>query len=115
MATATGIVTDRIVAEGCVAKCQIVTDRIVAEGCVAKCQIVTDRIVAEGCVAKCQIGFITVVTCNRLLNPLMPELNPSTQRCLTRFFYWGFCFLNRAFCYCMREKPTNATIIHSVY
>jgi hypothetical protein len=33
-----------------------------------------------------------------LINSLMPELNPSTQRCLTRFFYWGFCFLNRAFC-----------------
>jgi hypothetical protein len=31
------------------------------------------------------------------LNPLTPELNPSAQRCLTRFFYWGFCFLNRAF------------------
>jgi hypothetical protein len=30
-------------------------------------------------------------------NPLMPELNPSAQRCLTIFSYWGFCFLNRAF------------------
>jgi hypothetical protein len=30
------------------------------------------------------------------INPLTPELNPSAQRCLTRFFYWGFCFLNRA-------------------
>jgi hypothetical protein len=30
-------------------------------------------------------------------NPLTPELNPSGQRCLTRFFYWGFCFLNLAF------------------
>jgi hypothetical protein len=30
-------------------------------------------------------------------NPLRPELNPSAQRCLTRSFYWGFCFLNRAF------------------
>jgi hypothetical protein len=26
-----------------------------------------------------------------------------------------FCFLNRAFRYYMREKPTNATIINSVY
>jgi hypothetical protein len=24
-----------------------------------------------------------------LINPLTPELNPSVQRCLTRFFYWG--------------------------
>jgi hypothetical protein len=32
-----------------------------------------------------------------LLNPLTPELNPSAQRCLTRFLNWGFCFLNRAF------------------
>jgi hypothetical protein len=31
------------------------------------------------------------------INPLTPELKPSAQRCLTRFFYWGFCFLNRAF------------------
>jgi hypothetical protein len=30
-------------------------------------------------------------------NTLTPELNPSAQRCLTKIFYWGFCFLNRAF------------------
>jgi hypothetical protein len=34
---------------------------------------------------------------NTVFNPLTPELNLSAQRCLTRFFYWGFCFLNRAF------------------
>jgi hypothetical protein len=28
---------------------------------------------------------------------LTPELNPSAQRCLTIFFYWRFCFFNRAF------------------
>jgi hypothetical protein len=32
------------------------------------------------------------------INPLTPELNPSAQRCLARFFYLGFCFLNRGFC-----------------
>jgi hypothetical protein len=48
-------------------------------------------------------------------SPLTPELNSSAQRFLTIFFYWGFCFLNRAFCYYMREKPTNATIMHSAY
>jgi hypothetical protein len=31
------------------------------------------------------------------INPLTPELNHSAQRCQTRIFYWGFCFLNRAF------------------
>jgi hypothetical protein len=31
------------------------------------------------------------------VNPLTPELNPSAQRSMTRFYYWGFCFLNRAF------------------
>jgi hypothetical protein len=36
-------------------------------------------------------------------NPLTPELNSSAQRCLTRSFYWGFCFLNRAFRQYMRE------------
>jgi hypothetical protein len=25
-------------------------------------------------------------------NPLMPELNPSAQRCLPRFFTWDFNF-----------------------
>jgi hypothetical protein len=30
------------------------------------------------------------------INPLTPELNPSAQRCLTRFLL-GICFLNRAF------------------
>jgi hypothetical protein len=30
-------------------------------------------------------------------------------------FYWGFCFLNHAFRKYMREKPINATVIHSVY
>jgi hypothetical protein len=34
---------------------------------------------------------------------------------LDEIFYWGFCFLNRAFREYMREKPTNTTIIHSVY
>jgi hypothetical protein len=34
----------------------------------------------------------------RKINPLMPELNCSAQHCLARSFYWGFCFLNRAFC-----------------
>jgi hypothetical protein len=31
------------------------------------------------------------------ITPLTPGLSPSAQRCLARFFYWGFCFLNRAF------------------
>jgi hypothetical protein len=31
------------------------------------------------------------------VNSLTPELNPSAQRFLPRIFYWGFCFLNRAF------------------
>jgi hypothetical protein len=26
------------------------------------------------------------------INPLTPELNSSTQSCMTRYFYWGFCF-----------------------
>jgi hypothetical protein len=52
-------------------------------------------------------------TLHILFNPLTDKLNPSAQRCLTRFFYWGFCFLNRAFRQYMREKPTNVTIIHA--
>jgi hypothetical protein len=34
---------------------------------------------------------------------------------MDEIFYWGFCFLNRAFRKCMLEKPTNTPIIHSVY
>jgi hypothetical protein len=33
-----------------------------------------------------------------LFNTLTLELNPPAQCCLTKFFYWEFCFLNRAFC-----------------
>jgi hypothetical protein len=49
-----------------------------------------------------------------MFNRLTPELNPSMQRCLTRFFTGDFASLNRAFCSYMCEKPTKATIIHSV-
>jgi hypothetical protein len=49
------------------------------------------------------------------INPLTPELNPSAQRCLMKFFTGGYCFLNRAFRLYMREKPTNTQITHSVY
>jgi hypothetical protein len=31
------------------------------------------------------------------INPLTQELNPSAQRCLTRFFTGDFASLNRAF------------------
>jgi hypothetical protein len=48
------------------------------------------------------------------LNPVTPELSPSAQRCLTRVLL-GIGFLNRVFRLYMREKPTNATIIYSVY
>jgi hypothetical protein len=44
----------------------------------------------------CMRGSVTP-TEHLLFNTLTPELNPSAQRCLSRFFYWGFCFLNRAF------------------
>jgi hypothetical protein len=51
----------------------------------------------------------------RHVNSLTPELNPSAQRCLTRFFTGDFASLNTAFRKYMHETPTNATIIHSVY
>jgi predicted methyltransferase len=35
--------------------------------------------------------------CCAFINPLTTELNPTAQRCLTRFFYWGFFSLNREF------------------
>jgi hypothetical protein len=52
--------------------------------------------------AQCLLGghhprVLSLSICS-FLNPLTPELNPSAQRCLTRFFYWGIFFLNRAFC-----------------
>jgi hypothetical protein len=48
------------------------------------------------------------------LNPLKPELNPSSQRCLTRFLVVNL-LLEPAFRSYMREKPANTPIIHSVY
>jgi hypothetical protein len=62
------------------------------------------------CVMQAECGI-----CGMPIEGLTPELNPSAQRCLKRIFYWGFSFLNRAFRKYMREKPTNAPIIHSVY
>jgi hypothetical protein len=44
------------------------------------------------------------------LNPLTPELNPSAQCCVTRFFTGDF-----AFRWYMHGKPTNTQIIHSIY
>jgi hypothetical protein len=51
-----------------------------------------------------------------LINLLTPELNPPAQRCLTRFLL-GILLLEPcvSLIYSLREKPTNATIIHSVY
>jgi hypothetical protein len=47
----------------------------------------------------------------KIINPLTPELNPSAQRCLTRYFYWRFCFLNVHFVnICMK---TNKYINYS--
>jgi hypothetical protein len=54
-----------------------------------------------------------VAAVDGVVNPLTPELNPSAQRCLTRFLL-GILLLEPAFHYCMREKPTNTTI-SSVY
>jgi hypothetical protein len=47
------------------------------------------------CCSECEV--CNWKTQERPINPLTPELNPSAQRCLTRFFYWGFCLLNLAF------------------
>jgi hypothetical protein len=48
-------------------------------------------------------------------NLLTPELNPSAQRCLARFFTGDF---DSGTVYCVNicvKKPTNAKIIYSVY
>jgi hypothetical protein len=43
-------------------------------------------------------SYIHVTVANKyftgpsFVNPLTPELNPSAQRCLPRFFYWDFNF-----------------------
>jgi hypothetical protein len=50
-----------------------------------------------------------------MVNPSTPELNPSAQRCLMKFFYWGFCFLTRALRQYVRKKPTSTPIVQSVY
>jgi hypothetical protein len=45
----------------------------------------------------CNGGFHGSVAWQAFVNPLMLELNPSAQCCVTRFICWGFCFLNHAF------------------
>jgi hypothetical protein len=49
------------------------------------------------------------------INPLTPELNPSAQRCLTRFFTGDFASCTAHFVNICVNKPKNATIIHAVY
>jgi hypothetical protein len=69
--------------------------------CLAKLKflILSIQIVKGTFVATCVIGHVDVMiqmTCLQfimmcpLLNPLTPELNPSAQRCLTRFFIGDF-------------------------
>jgi hypothetical protein len=58
-------------------------------------------------------GFSELNYCSEF-NPLTPELNPSAQRCLTRFFT-GYFDLEPCISLIYAWKPTNATIIHSVY
>jgi hypothetical protein len=41
--------------------------------------------------------LVTLPLLKIYFNPLMPELNPSAQRYLMQFFYWGLWFLNHAF------------------
>jgi hypothetical protein len=61
------------------------------------------------------IGIFPLMLCKSyFIDPLTQELYPSAQRCLTRFVTgdfasWTVHFVN------IRVKPTNATIIHSVY
>jgi hypothetical protein len=52
---------------------------------------------------------------NKIIKTLTPELNPSAQSCLTRFFTGDFASLIVHFVNICMKKPTNATIIHSVY
>jgi hypothetical protein len=60
------------------------------------------------------VNYSSVITVNYRveINPLTPELNPSAQRCLTRYFTVEFasCPVQH-----MRAKPKNTPITHSVY
>jgi hypothetical protein len=50
-----------------------------------------------------------------MINPLTPELNPSAQRCLTRFFTGDFASWTMHFVNICVKNQQNAAIIHSVY
>jgi hypothetical protein len=59
--------------------------------------------------------FSTLTPIAHLFNPLTPEINPSAQRCLTRFLL-GILLLEPCISLTyMRENEKNATIIYSVY
>jgi hypothetical protein len=51
------------------------------------------------CVFANVLSFVQCISCSQYINSLTPELNPSTQRCLTRFFTgdfasWAVHFVN---------------------
>jgi hypothetical protein len=57
-----------------------------------------------------------MMLCIGQINPLMPELNPSAQHCLTRFFTgnfasWTMHFFNK----CVKNQQTQQLFIQFIY
>jgi hypothetical protein len=48
-------------------------------------------------ILSCPVSKKLTKKCSFRINPLTPELNPSAQRCLARFFTWDFASLEREF------------------
>jgi hypothetical protein len=62
------------------------------------------------------LSIVTVsVHCRYLINPLTPELNPSAQRCLTRFFSGAFASLTVYFFnICVKNQQMQQLFIQFV-
>jgi hypothetical protein len=62
-------------------------------------------------------GFYVISpTDNRMFNPLTPELNPSAQRCLTRFFTGDFASWTVHFVYiCVKNQQIHQLFIQFIY
>jgi hypothetical protein len=70
----------------------LATDTVtIFPACITHSQIFTDLFTETRLKHFILFSNVAVFSSNLLLtfNPLTPELNPSTQRCLTRF-YWDF-------------------------
>jgi hypothetical protein len=64
---------------------------------------------------RCPCSFWNSNVSTEQFNPSKLELNPSAQRCLTRFFYWEFCLVNLHFVnICVKNQQIHQLFIQFI-